>query len=105
MTCFHHCIKLRLSNAQGCQALTRGSRFHSVVTNLSHQSRRTLPRDWVASKVAVHEDCDLVSLIFPFFFIFLFFFLFSVVRADAKTGKKIVETTLSKSQTARPTPG
>ena len=30
-----------------------------MVTDLSHQSRRALPRDWVASKVAVHEDCDL----------------------------------------------
>ena len=30
-------------------------------TDLSHQSRRALPRDWVASKVAVHEDCDLVN--------------------------------------------
>ena len=37
-------------------------RFHSVVTNLSHQSRRALPRDKVASKVAVHEDCDLVNM-------------------------------------------
>ena len=31
-------------------------------TDLSHQSRRVLPRDWVASKVAVHEDCDLVNM-------------------------------------------
>ena len=31
-------------------------------TDLSHQSRRALPRDWVASKVAVHEDCDLVNM-------------------------------------------
>ena len=36
--------------------------FHSVVTDLSHQSRRVLPRDWVASKVADHEDCDLVNM-------------------------------------------
>ena len=33
-----------------------------MVTYLSHQSRRALPRDWVASKVAVHEDCDLVNM-------------------------------------------
>ena len=33
-----------------------------MVTDLSHQSRRALPPDWVASKVAVHEDCDLVNL-------------------------------------------
>ena len=33
-----------------------------MVTDLSHQSRRALPRDWVASKVAVHEDCDLVNM-------------------------------------------
>ena len=62
MTSFHHCVKLRFSNAQCCQALKRRSRFHSVVTDLSHQSRRALPRDWVASKVAVHEDCDLVNM-------------------------------------------
>ena len=62
LTSFHHCVKLRFSNAQCCQALKRRSRFHSVVTDLSHQSRRALPRDWVASKVAVHEDCDLVNM-------------------------------------------
>ena len=45
-----------------CQPLKRRSRFQSVVTNLSHQSRRALPRDCVASKVAVHEDCDLVNM-------------------------------------------
>ena len=33
-----------------------------MVTNLSYQSRRAIPRDWVASKVAVHEDCDLVNM-------------------------------------------
>ena len=33
-----------------------------MVTDLRHQSRRALPRDWVASKVAVHEDCDLVNM-------------------------------------------
>ena len=33
-----------------------------MVTDLSHQSRRAIPRDWVASKVAVHEDCDLVNM-------------------------------------------
>ena len=33
-----------------------------MVTDLSHQSRRALLRDWVASKVAVHEDCDLVNM-------------------------------------------
>ena len=33
-----------------------------MVTNLSHKSRSALPRDWVASKVAVHEDCDLVNM-------------------------------------------
>ena len=33
-----------------------------MVTELSHQSRRALPRDWVASKVALHEDCDLVNM-------------------------------------------
>ena len=27
LTSFHHCVKLRFSNAQGCQALKRGSRF------------------------------------------------------------------------------
>ena len=54
-------MKLRFSNAQGCQALKRRSRFHSVITDLGHQSRRALPRDWVASKVAVHEDCGLVN--------------------------------------------
>ena len=47
MTPFHHCVKFRLSNARCCQALKRRSRFHSVVTNLSYQSRRALPRDWV----------------------------------------------------------
>ena len=57
----HHCVKLRFSNAQCCQALKRRSGFHSVVTSLSHQSRRVFPRDWFASKVAVHEDCDLVN--------------------------------------------
>ena len=62
MTSFHHCVKLRLSNAQSCQALKRRSRFHRLVTNLSHQSRCALPRDWVASKVAVHGDCDLVNM-------------------------------------------
>ena len=43
------------------KALKRRSRFHSAVTDLSHQSR-ALPRDWVASKAAVHEDCDLVNM-------------------------------------------
>ena len=33
-----------------------------MVTDLSHQSRRALPRDWFASTVAVHEDCDLVNM-------------------------------------------
>ena len=33
-----------------------------MVTDLSHQSRRALPRDWVSSKVAVHEDCNLVNM-------------------------------------------
>ena len=33
-----------------------------MVSDLSHQSRRALPRDWVASKVAVHEDCDHVNI-------------------------------------------
>ena len=33
-----------------------------MFTDLSHQSRRSLPRDRVASKVAVHEDCDLVNM-------------------------------------------
>ena len=47
LTSFHHCVELHFSDAQGCQALKRGPRFHSVVTNLSH---------WVASKVAVHDD-------------------------------------------------
>ena len=59
MTSCHHCVKLRFSNAQCCQALRRRSRFHSVATDLADPSRRALPRDWVASKVAVHEDCDL----------------------------------------------
>ena len=31
-----------------------------MITDLNHQSRRALPRDRVASKIAVHEDCDLV---------------------------------------------
>ena len=62
LTSFHHCAELRFPNAQGCQALKCGPRFHDVITSLSHQSRRTLPRDWVAS-VAVHEDSDLVSMI------------------------------------------
>ena len=31
--------------------LKRRSRFHNVITDLSHQSRRAPPRDWVASKV------------------------------------------------------
>ena len=61
-TSFHYCVKLCFSNAQCCQALKRRSRFHSVVTDLSHQSRRALSRDWVASKVAVHEDCGLVNM-------------------------------------------
>ena len=56
LTSFHHCVELHFSDAQDCQTLKRGPRFHSVVTNPSHQSRRTLPRDWVVSKVAVHED-------------------------------------------------
>ena len=62
LTSFHHCIKLRFSNAQCCQALKSRSGFHCVVPNLGHQSRRALHRDWVASKVAVHEDCDLVNM-------------------------------------------
>ena len=62
MTSFHHCVKFRFSNAQCCQALKRRSRLHSVVTNLSYQSRHAFPRDWVASKVAVHEDCDFVHI-------------------------------------------
>ena len=33
---FHHCVELRFSNAQGC--LKSGSRFHSVIASLSHQS-------------------------------------------------------------------
>ena len=66
LTSFHCCAKLRLSNAQCCQALKRRSRFHSVVTDLSHHSRRVLPRDWVASRVAVHEDCGLVSMLLVF---------------------------------------
>ena len=33
-----------------------------MVTDLSHQSSRALTRDWVASKIAVHEDCDLVNM-------------------------------------------
>ena len=33
-----------------------------MITDLSHQSRRALPRDWVASKVTDHEDCDLVNM-------------------------------------------
>ena len=33
-----------------------------MVTHLSHQSRGALPRDWVASKVSVDEDCDLVNM-------------------------------------------
>ena len=43
LTSFHRWVKLRLSNAQCCQALTRRSRLHSVVTDLSHHSRRALP--------------------------------------------------------------
>ena len=66
MTSFQHCVKLRFSNAQCCQALKRRSRFHSVVTDLSHQPRHALPRDWVASKVAVHEECDLVNMFHVF---------------------------------------
>ena len=62
LTSFHHCLELRFFTAQGCQALKCGTRFHGVVTNLSHKSRRTLPRDRVASKIAVHEDCDLVNM-------------------------------------------
>ena len=34
----------------------------SVVTELSYQSCGALPRDWVASTVAVHEDTDLVNM-------------------------------------------
>ena len=49
-------------HAQCCQALKRRSRFHSVVTSLSHQSRRALPGDCVSSKAAVREDCDLVNI-------------------------------------------
>ena len=33
-----------------------------MVTNLSHQSRRALPRDWVARKVAVHKNYNLVNM-------------------------------------------
>ena len=36
------------------------AKFHSVVTNLSHQCRRAPPRDWVAT--AVHEEYDLVNM-------------------------------------------
>ena len=36
--------------------------IHRVVTDLSHQSRCALSRDWVASKVAVHEDGVLVNM-------------------------------------------
>ena len=32
------------------------------ISQCGHQSRRALPRDWVASEVAVHEDCDLVNM-------------------------------------------
>ena len=62
LTSFHHCVKLRFSNTQCCQALERRSRLHSVVTNLRYQSRCAFSRDWVASKVAVHEDCDFVHM-------------------------------------------
>ena len=37
-----------------------------MVPDLSHQSRRALPRDWVASRVAVREDCDLVNMFLSF---------------------------------------
>ena len=38
-----------------------------MVTDLRHQSRRGLPREWVASKSAVHEDCDLVNMFLSLF--------------------------------------
>ena len=58
LTSFHHCVKLRLSNAQGCQALKRGSRFHSVVTNLSHQSRETgSPAKSLLTKTVILSTC------------------------------------------------
>ena len=47
LTFVHHCVELRFSNAQCCQALKRRSRFHS----LSHQSHRAFLGDWVARKV------------------------------------------------------
>ena len=62
LTSFHHCVEIRISNAQCCQTLKRRSRLHGVVTNLGFQSRRAFSRDWVASKVAVHEGCDFVRM-------------------------------------------
>ena len=59
---FDRSVELRFSHAQGCQALKRGSRFHRVIPNLRHQSRRALSRYWVASEIAVHEDCDFVNV-------------------------------------------
>ena len=47
---FNHCVKLRFSIAQCCQALKCRSRFHNVVTDLNHQSRRALPRDGSPAK-------------------------------------------------------
>ena len=32
-----------------------------MCSNLRHQSRRALSRDWVASEIGVHEDCDFVN--------------------------------------------
>ena len=54
--------RTRFSHAQSCQALKCGSRFHCVIPNLRHQSRRTSSRDWVAREIAVHEDFDFVSV-------------------------------------------
>ena len=62
LTSFHQCVELRFTDTQGCQALKRGSRFHGVVTDLSNQSRSTFSGDWIASEIAVHEDCDHVKV-------------------------------------------
>ena len=62
LTPVHHCIEFRFSHAQRCQSLKCGSRFHCLVPNLRHQSRRVFLETGVPSEIAVHEDCDFVNV-------------------------------------------
>ena len=63
LTSFHQFVELRFSDAQGCQALKRGSRFHGVVTDLSNQSRSTfletgLPAKLLFTKTVIMSKCS-----------------------------------------------